>query len=585
MQLEAIYHRPIDQFAYLSNDSELHIRLRVKKGDASSVFLLHGDPYEVEKGKWSHAQIEMAKSGTDALFDYWFISVSPPYRRIRYGFKISNGRESIIYGERGFASEAPFDIGFYFCVPYMHPSNLFKAPEWVKDTVWYQIFPERFWNGDKENDPEKVLEWGSAEPELDNYFGGDLQGIIDHIDYIKDFGFTGIYLTPIFRAPSNHKYDTIDYFEIDPAFGNKETLKKLVDTCHRNGIRVMLDAVFNHAGFYFPPFQDVLKNGEHSRYKDWFHIREFPTITEPRANYDTFGFYPHMPKFNTENPEAADYLLKVGRYWLEEFDIDGWRLDVANEVSPAFWRKFHSELKVIKPDLYILGEIWHDSMPWLRGDQFDAVMNYLFTSNVLELFAKESITPNQFVEEMTTVHHMYPEPVTRVAFNLVGSHDTPRILTECGGRIDKLKQIFTLLLTYTGTPCIYYGDEIGMDGVMDPGSRKCMDWDLARQEPEIARFVKKLISLRRAYPVLANKGDLSFIYDENDGTCLAYTRSDGKNTILVIINTSDKSARYTLPAHLKEKEAVDLLGNIEDLRLKDSILTLEGYGISIFQFI
>ncbi|RDU35540.1 alpha-glycosidase [Neobacillus piezotolerans] len=585
MLKEAIFHRPTDHFAYPSGKEELHIRIRTKKEDATSVLLLHGDPYAIEDGAWQYTETGMKKTGTDTLFDYWSAVVSPPYRRLRYGFKLSDGRETFVYGEQGYADEAPENVAFYFAIPYVHSSAVFKPPGWVKDTIWYQIFPERFANGDKTNDPDGTLEWGSADPEVDNFFGGDLRGIIENIDYLKDLGINGIYLTPIFKAYSNHKYDTIDYFEIDPSFGTKETLKELVETCHKNGIRVMLDAVFNHSGYYFPQFQDVLEKGEQSIYKDWFHIWNFPVVTEPKPNYDTFGFFPSMPKLNTDHPEVADFLIKVGRYWLEEFDIDGWRLDVANEVSPAFWRRFHAELKAIKPDLYILGEIWHDSMPWLRGDQFDAVMNYPFTTNVLNLFAKGTITPKTFAEDMTRVLHMYPANVNAVSFNLVGSHDTPRILTECGGDIHKVKQIFTLMLTFTGTPCIYYGDEIGLDGELDPGCRKCMEWNPGLQNRDLAEHIKKLIALRKERPILANSGELFFLPSGEKNHCLAYARSEGDITIVIVLNTSSQSTVYRLPAEYTASSAIDLFTGqrVQGSQSGEMTINLSGNGIVIIE--
>ena len=252
--------------------------------------------------------------------------------------------------------------------------------------------------------------------------------------------------------------------EIDPQFGDKATFKRLVDVCHQHGIKVMLDAVFNHSGYYFPPFQDVLKNQEHSKYKDWFHIRDFPIITKPRPNYDTFAFTEQMPKLNTENAEVKEYLLNVARYWIEEFDIDGWRLDVANEVDHSFWREFRKTVKSVKPDAYILGEIWHDSMPWLQGDQFDAVMNYPFTQSALDFFAKGTINADVFAQRISHVLHSYPNNVNEVSFNLLGSHDTPRILTIANENKDRLKLLFLFQLTFIGSPCIYYGDEIGMTG-------------------------------------------------------------------------------------------------------------------------
>ncbi|MED1471272.1 alpha-glycosidase [Bacillus salipaludis] len=586
MLREAIYHRPKDNYAYVCTNGELHIQLRTKKNDVKEVILLHGDPYDWADSGWQPTTSPMKKNGSDQLFDYWFIAVVPPFKRLRYGFILTDESESTCFTEKGFYSDPPLDdTAYYFCFPFLNNIDIFRAPDWVKNTVWYQIFPERFANGNPDNDPEGTLPWGGTEPTPVNIFGGDLDGVIQHVNYLKELGISGIYFTPIFKAYSNHKYDTIDYMEIDPQFGTKETFRELIEVCHQNGIKVMLDAVFNHSGFYFPQFQDVLKNGENSRYKDWFYVREFPLVMEPEPNYDTFAFTPFMPKLNTENPEVKEYLLEVGRYWVREFDIDGWRLDVANEVDHAFWRDFRREVKAIKPDMYILGEIWHDAMPWLRGDQFDAVMNYPFTSNILNLFAKQKISTKEFVENMTGFIHMYPRNINEVAFNLVGSHDTPRILTECGEDIERVKQIYTLLLTFIGTPCIYYGDEIGMTGVMDPGCRKCMEWDSARQNHELFAHVQKLIRLRRENPMLANEGQLSFIPPEYQESYLAYTKSNGNRTILVVLNTSSIETQYVIPFELRGKTLTNLWENEEHVVSGDEFsVVLPGNGFMILEF-
>jgi cyclomaltodextrinase len=583
---EAVYHRPKDNYAYVCANGELHIRIRTKKADVQEVTLVHGDPYDWNEKLWQAITIPMKISGSDQLFDYWFVSITPPFKRLRYGFILNDGVVSICLTEKGYYSEPPLDdTAYYFCFPFMNNVDIFRAPEWVKNTVWYQIFLERFANGNIDNNPQGTLPWGSTDPTPTNFFGGDIEGVIHHIDHLKELGVNGIYFTPIFKAHSNHKYDTIDYMEIDPQFGTKETLKELIEICHKIGIKVMLDAVFNHSGFYCPQFQDVLKKGEKSRFKNWFHLHNFPLVIEPIPNYDTFAFTPFMPKLNTENPEVKEYLLEVGRYWVREFNIDGWRLDVANEVDHAFWRDFRREVKAIKPELYILGEIWHDSMPWLRGDQFDAVMNYPFTTNILNLFAKQTITVKEFVENMTNVIHMYPQNVNEVAFNLVGSHDTSRILTECNGDFERLKLVYTLLLTFIGTPCIYYGDEIGMTGGQDPECRKCMVWDLDKQNRDLFGHIQKLIKLREAHPLLANEGKLSFVTPEYHGTCLAYTKSDGVKTIIVIVNTGNVEVEYSLPFDLSGK-TVENLWNKEEIDFlgADLSIPLSSNGFAILEF-
>lgn len=584
MNIESIYHRPKNNYAYAYNDKTLHIRIRTKKNDIEKVNLIFGDPYTWNEDGWIFSTKHMTISGSDQLFDYWFVEVAPEFRRMRYGFELMSGNETMVYGEKGFFDQIPTDdTSYFFCFPFLNKADVFHAPDWVKDTVWYQIFPERFANGDPRINPENTLPWGSTEPKWDNFFGGDFEGIIQHIDHIVELGITGLYFTPIFKAYSNHKYDTIDYMEIDPQFGDKATFKRLVDVCHQHGIKVMLDAVFNHSGYYFPPFQDVLKNQEHSKYKDWFHIRDFPIITKPRPNYDTFAFTEQMPKLNTENAEVKEYLLNVARYWIEEFDIDGWRLDVANEVDHSFWREFRKTVKSVKPDAYILGEIWHDSMPWLQGDQFDAVMNYPFTQSALDFFAKGTINADVFAQRISHVLHSYPNNVNEVSFNLLGSHDTPRILTIANENKDRLKLLFLFQLTFIGSPCIYYGDEIGMTGGQDPGCRKCMIWDKQEQDLELFEFVQKLISLRKKVPALGNKGEFNIIESNTETNHIIYEKRSKNESIFIAINNSEQPIQISIPFLAKNDEVTNLWNNEKQLTSDVEELSLPGLGFTILQ--
>ncbi|MGM7719956.1 alpha-glycosidase [Metabacillus sp. Hm71] len=581
MLKEAIYHRPKNNFAYAYDKETLHIRLRAKKADLKKVYLLYGDPYKWTKDGWINFSKPMTLEGSDELFDYWFAEVKPEFRRLRYGFELISDHDSIFFGERGFAEEDPRDTSFYFCFPFLNAIDVFNAPDWVKDTVWYQIFPERFANGNPKLNPPGTIPWGSADPKADTYFGGDFEGIINNIDYLVNLGISGIYFTPIFKANTNHKYDTIDYMEIDPQFGDKKTFKKLVEVCHSNGIRVMLDAVFNHSGFYFEAFQDVLEKQEKSAFKDWFYLREFPVQSFPEPNYDTFAFTHVMPKLNTEHPEVKKYLLEVATYWIEEFDIDGWRLDVANEVDHEFWREFRKTVKAVKPDVYILGEIWHDSMPWLLGDQFDAVMNYPFTNACLEYFAKNNINAENFAQQLTNVLTSYPKNVNEVAFNLLGSHDTPRILTICDEDRNKLKLLLLFQLSFIGTPCLYYGDEIGLTGENDPGCRKCMIWDKNEQDRELFTFVKKLILLRKKHSAFGNSGKFTFLETNTNTNHIIYSKQSADETIIIVINNSQNNIHVTIPFDFTGKNPVDLWNN-ESLK-ETSKLELKPKEFSIIQ--
>ncbi|GAA0609761.1 alpha-glycosidase [Virgibacillus siamensis] len=584
MLKEAIYHRPKNNYAYAYNKELLHIRIRTKKGDLEKVRLIYGDPFDYKGSKPDLHELPMTVTYQDDLFDYWFVECQPINRRMHYMFALQeNKTEPIVYfTEKEFYDYLPYDNPtFFFKFPFLNPIDVFQAPTWVKETVWYQIFPERFANGDKNLDPAEALPWASTEPSPENYFGGDIPGIIQHFDYLSELGITGIYLTPIFKAHSNHKYDTIDYFEMDPQFGDKETFKTFVEKCHERGIKVMLDAVFNHSGFYFAPFQDVLEKGERSDYKNWFHVREFPLQLNPKPNFDTFAFTANMPKLNTENPKVKNYLLDVAKYWIEEFDIDGWRLDVANEIDHQFWREFRQTVKAIKPDVYILGEIWHDSMPWLAGDQFDAVMNYPFTEAALDFFARNTINAEQFSHQIDRVLASYPENVNEIAFNLLGSHDTPRVLTQCRGDKRKAKLLYLFQLSFIGTPCIYYGDEIGMTGGQDPGCRKCMEWDEQNQDHNLLSLFKKIIQLRKNEPALGPNGTIRFLHTDNAKNHIIYERTSEDSVIIFIINNSEQKQEISLPKQYIEQDMMDLL--TEKSADKSSEATVEPFGFRVLR--
>ncbi|WP_182201435.1 alpha-glycosidase [Paraliobacillus salinarum] len=583
MFMESIYHRAISPFVYNYQNGELNIMLQTKRDDLKKVSLIYGDPYKFDGDNWVCDIIPMEKTGATDLHDFWKITITPRYRRLRYGFYCQGLMEDqVYYTEKGYFEEMPQDIGNYFCFPFIHQNDSFQAPEWVKDTVWYQIFPERFANGDHSINPENTLDWGKEQPTPENFFGGDFQGIINHLDHLQELGITGIYLCPIFKAYSNHKYDTIDYMEIDPQFGDKETFRELVKQCHDRGIRVMLDAVFNHSGLYFEPFQDVLGKGEQSNYRNWFHIWDFPIQTEPAPNYDTFAFVGSMPKLNTTNPEVKAYLLDVARYWIEEFNIDGWRLDVANEIDHNFWRDFRKVVKESKPDAYILGEIWHDSLPWLQGDQFDAVMNYPFTTSVVDFFAKKEITPIQFANSITGLLHMYPQHVNEVAFNLLDSHDTARILTLSNGEEERVRLMYVFQFSFIGTPCIYYGDEIGMTGGDDPACRACMEWDVSKQNRDLFQFIQQLIRMRKEVSAFGNQGSFRFIQVIDEQNVIVYEKKNDEQRLIFVLNNGNKVQNVYVEAlaGLKTKE---LFTNEQVMFNEQSVVNLQSYEFVCFQ--
>ena len=540
MNLQAIYHLPKSNYCYAYDKDTIHIRLRGDKDDIKRIILVYGDKYIWEESK---RELPMELSCADEKFDYFSTSIIPLNKRLTYYFIIEGEREKLYYTEMGFSKNLnPDDVYKYgFNYPYINEIDVHKVPEWVKDAVFYQIFPERFYNGDKSNDPENIEPWGKL-PERDSFFGGDIKGIIEKIDYLTELGINAIYMTPIFESPTNHKYDTKDYKKIDPHFGDLETVKTLVKRCHDRGIKVVFDAVFNHSGHIFFAFQDVIQKGKASPYFDWFHIKECPITIEP-LSYETFAFAKNMPKLNTANPEVKEYLLDVARYWIEEVNIDGWRLDVANEIDHHFWREFRQVVKNAKEDAYIVGEIWHNSLPWLMGDQFDAIMNYPFTNVCIEYFAQESINEKKFREGINRTIMSNTQQVNEVMLNLLDSHDTSRFLTKSKGDINKLKLASVFQLTYAGTPCIYYGTEIGMEGGEDPDCMRCMEWDRDKWDMELFTHYRTLIGIRNKYTPL-RRGSFKWVKTEED--VIGFVREYKDEKVYVFINNSRNKSNLKL---------------------------------------
>lgn len=575
IQLECLHHVPHSNWAYPYDKDTFHLRVRTKKQNVDQVFALTGDKYD-----WAtyHTEHEMRKVATDRFFDYWQTEIKPDHRRFSYAFRFHAGEETVWMTENGIYAEEPEAPNGFYDWPYIHEIDMFQAPEWAKSAVFYQIMPDRFANGDPGNDPENISPWGDT-PTIESFFGGDLQGIIDKLDYLEDLGITAIYLTPIFEAPTNHKYDTIDYKKVDPHFGDLELLQTLVETAHSKGIRIVLDAVFNHISANSPQFKDVLEHGEQSEYVDWFHINGFPVkVEEGNPNYDAFGFVEQMPKLNTANPATREYLLNIAEYWLKEVGMDGWRLDVANEIDHVFWREFRERVKAINPEAFIIGEVWNDSLRWLHGDQFDSVMNYPLSDCLIKYLQSDDMDAETFATHIGSLLMRYPQQANEVLFNLMASHDTPRVLTQLGGDKRKLKQAIAFLLTFTGTPCIYYGDEIGLDGEADPDCRKCMIWDEDRQDRDLYRSYKALIGLRKQYPALRT-GDFGFLQAKARERSFVYERKDKHNHLTVWMNASEQPVTLALPLEGSWQDA--LSGEPVTLAGGTISMELEPYGYRI----
>ena len=563
MNLAGIYHRPESEMAYLYSKDVMHIRLKTAKGDISQADLLHGDPYSLSSRpdlpKFYTQPMPMKKLYSDGVYDYWQAAVTEPQKRLAYAFEVTDQNGSrIIYSDQGFIQPTDQrklnDANTYFRMPYFQDIDAFHAPKWVEQTVWYQIFPERFANGDSTNDPQDTKPWNPNEhPTRQDFYGGDLQGVIDHLDYLKQLGVNGLYFNPIFKAPSNHKYDTQDYYQIDPHFGDAKLFKKLVEQAHQRGMRVMLDAVFNHIGDQSPMWQDVLKNGQDSKYADWFHINRFPVTYTPTDNfefakdatYDTFDYTPHMPKLNTANPKVQDWLLDIAGYWVREFDIDAWRLDVANEIDHHFWRRFHNEMLTLKDDFYILGEIWHSAQPWLNGDEFTGVMNYDYTGAIINHFIKHELSSQGLVDRLSHQLMLYRDQTNAMMFNVLDSHDTARIMTLANEDDQLVRQTLAFTFLQPGSPSIYYGTEYGMTGGNDPDCRKPMNWYPDAKAMAMHDFVRDLIKWRKEHWQLIAQGTIE-LTALNDNQGVVIKRRLNNQQLIAVFNTSSEPLQVTL---------------------------------------
>ena len=550
-------------------------------------------------------------------------------------------------------------------------------PDWAKGIVWYQIFPERFADGDTTNEPtaDKVSfegnvpsnwapkkwtsDWFSQSPwekelggKIRNHlhlrrYGGDIQGIIDHLDYLKNLGVGGIYLNPIFEAVSLHKYDGSSYHHIDVNFGpdpkgdklliasetpdDPKTWKwtsadrlflKLISEVHKRGMRIIIDGVFNHVGTQFWAFQDLVKNQQNSKYKDWFQVLSFDNPATPQNEFDYKGWWnaKSLPQFNRTkedlNPGPKQYIIYATRRWMDPNEdgncadgIDGWRLDVARDVPLGFWKDWSKVVRTVNPNAIIIGELWELSPDFIsEGGPFDALMNYNFAFAVNNYFiaVKKKISTTDFISKMNEILKTYPDKNQDLLQNLVDSHDTERLSSMIlnpdrnydrdgndnnpdynPGKPDssayaKQKLIAAFQMTWKGAPMIYYGDEVGMWGADDPHDRNPMVWDNLQYDDEVVsaesgfnngfgtykveqnkdllNYYKEIISIRNHYPLL-KEGDVKFIYSDNQNSVFAFERYDKNEKIITVFNTGKIKVDLDINTGYKNILYKDLFSN------------------------
>ena len=468
-----------------------------------------------------------------------------------------------------------------------------ETPGWVRDAVFYQVFPDRFARSGRVPAPGHLEPWG-APPTAEGFKGGDLYGVIEHLDHIEDLGANAIYLNPIFVSASNHRYHTYDYYRVDPLLGGDAAFRELLDAAHTRGIRVVIDGVFNHCGRGFWPFHNVLEMGGESPYRDWFFLNpEFLRTGRPLRAYDAppgpalelsaadlasrdgtaslrdLGYQawwdlPALPKLNVRNPEVREYLLGAAEHWIR-LGVDGWRLDVPEEIDdPDFWREFRRRIRAINPDAYILAEIWFPNPEVLQGDQYDAAMNYPFLTAVASFAGGAHIDQSiaaqhgwlaanmqpldgpAFADQLERLMTQFDAAVTAVQYNLVGSHDTPRILSILGGDADGVRLAALIQATLPGAPAVYYGDEIGMTGSIDPGARAAFPWTQPETWDETIRdYLRAAFRLRHEQRVL-RRG--TFRLAGAQGPMVAWVRWLGDTTALVVVNNGESPSTLMVEA-------------------------------------
>ncbi|MBU1219716.1 glycoside hydrolase family 13 protein [Myxococcota bacterium] len=428
-----------------------------------------------------------------------------------------------------------------------------------KRAVFYEIFPDRFARSERVEKVGVFEEWDSP-PSVYGFKGGDLYGVVEHLDYLRDLGINAIYLTPVFTSTANHRYHTTDYFNVDPILGGMPAFDALIKSAHERDMRIIIDGVFNHASRSFLQFAHTAENGSASPYIDWFHFDQsalkdgggIVPYGRMRGNSDIqkFGYrcwwgLPALPKFNTYNPEVIEFALKVARFWTER-GIDGWRFDVPEEIeNPDFWPLFCAQVREVNPSCYLTGEIWENGSSWVTENLFDSIMNYELAKKIIGFTVDES--PAKSVVQNSNYRDIQPLDAESVAdwidsyfklfdsesllrqLNLLGSHDTPRTFTIL--RQNPRKHLFAHALIYLlpGLPCVYYGDEIGLTGGKDPHCRKTIPSEIFNNafENSIYKGLSDLASLRKEHSVLRDgkyrraiaKGDIFSFYRQDSETC------------------------------------------------------------------
>lgn len=569
MKLEAVLHIPMSEYCHGLDENHIVYRIRTGRNDIEQVTLYYGDT-ACRVTPILFTPVTMERIARDDYHDYWQAVVESPYRRVYYYFELKDGDTSCLYYGDVFTDHLVDDRSQYFKLPFNHRADIVTVPDWVHDAVVYQIFPDSFASGYREISRHPTQKEYQGHP-VKGKLGGTLLGIAENADYLKQLGVNCVYLNPIFAAGEYHKYDLLDYFHVDPCFGTEADFRQLVDTLHANGIRILIDGVFNHCGWNFFAFEDVLIHQEKSKYRDWFYRLEFPVVRpetpEEYPGYECFAYERMMPKLDTAKAEVRDYFCRVGQYWIQAFGIDGWRLDVASEVDDGFWRAFRQAVKAVKQDALLIGEVWETANHWLQGDMFDSSMNYDFRKHCNQFFAEGSMDAESFSGRITNMLMRYRLQTVPAQLNLLDSHDVSRFLSLCGGNLGRYRLAILFQMTFVGMPTVFYGDELGMQGLLEEEYRRPMPWK--NGDRELLAFFRKAIAMRQELIAL-RRGDFRIVSAQRGSSLLIYSRKYRHQTVTVSLNCGDAPA--VLPALPGKIYWADSMEN----------QTLSAYGFGIF---
>lgn len=531
MNLSAVFHRPLSEYAHAVDENTYVFRLHTARDDLESVRFFFADRADMSP-KLSFQSLPMPKIRSDKLYDWYEITLHTPYLRIAYYFRLDDGAQVKYYIGDCFEGSDDQERSDYFQLPFNLRADRLEIPEWVQDAVVYNIFPDSFADGKRRmSDQSATADWLGNE--CRSLHGGTVNGIRENLDYIREFGCNCIYLNPIFAASSYHKYDTLDYFHVDPTRGTDEDFCLLVQEAHALGMRVLIDGVFNHICWRHPFFQDVLDKGKASPYYDWLYkLPEQPIYPglggEP--DYLCFAYVPEMPKTNTANPAVQDYFCRVGAHWVRDYDVDGWRLDVANEVDDAFLRAFRDAVKREKPDALVIGEVWENAFHYFNGNMLDSAMNYDFRRFCKQFMAERCIDAGEFDLRVSDLIMRCKKQALPAQLNLLDSHDVSRFLTVCNGDRDRMELAVVFQMSFVGMPSIFYGDEKGLMGLSEPEYRQAMDFD---KTDVLENVYRRLIRLRQEQPAL-RRGEFRTV--EVEGSLYCYERTLDGQTVRITMN-------------------------------------------------